>query len=83
MIILKEESKDHANTKPTHMIILQFYITYKSEDSAGYEPIDKEEDYHNLSGKKIVFSRWMNLPLIYCCSTREMLIPPLHPFASQ
>ena len=51
-----EESKDNANATPTHMIISQFYITYESEDSTGYEPTDEKEDDHNLSDERLSLS---------------------------
>ena len=37
-----EESKDNANTTPTHMSISQFDISYEYVDSGGYEPTDEE-----------------------------------------
>ena len=36
-----EESKDNANTTPTHMSISRYDITYEYENSAGYEPTDE------------------------------------------
>ena len=39
------------------MIISQFDITYESEDSAGYEPTDEEEDDNNLSDKRLSLSQ--------------------------
>ena len=55
-IMIMEEIKDNDNTTPTHMIISQFDITYESEDSAGYEPTDEEEDDNNLSDKRLSLS---------------------------
>ena len=55
-IMSVEESKDNANTTPTHMSISKFYITYENGDSTGYEPTDEEEDDYNLSDKRCSLS---------------------------